>query len=40
MIAGLIKGLGVGMIDKLDFFEKLEVKEKKESIEDKFNVLI
>ncbi|CAD8121429.1 unnamed protein product [Paramecium sonneborni] len=40
MIAGLIKGLGVEMMEKLGIFELLEVKERKESLEDKFYVLI
>ncbi|CAD8203588.1 unnamed protein product [Paramecium pentaurelia] len=40
MIAGLIKGLGVEKMESFKIFENLEVKEKKESLEDKFNVLI
>ena len=40
MIAGLIKGLGVEMMEKMGILELLEVKEKKESVEDKFYVLI
>ncbi|CAD8213344.1 unnamed protein product [Paramecium octaurelia] len=40
MIAGLIKGLGIEMMEQLGILELLEVKDRKETLEDKFNVLI
>lgn len=39
MIAGLIKGLGVEVMEKLKILELLKTKEKKESVEDKLYVL-
>lgn len=35
MIAGLVKGLGVEIMEKLKILEILEMREKKETVEDK-----